>query len=520
MTDSSSRLPSPSAALAVESLVGKNLNHKFTLDALIAKGGMGAVFRARQAPLGRLCAVKIMSPRTGNEQPGVDFHRRFFLEASTAAKLTHPNTVTIFDYGKTDDDYYYMAMELLEGRTLGAALKEAGALEEDRAVQIGLQICRSLREAHANGVVHRDIKPANIFLVKHGDEEDFVKVLDFGLVKDVGGEDIEDMTQAGVFMGSPRYMSPEQIQGQALDARTDIYSLGVLLFEMLTGRVPFEKSSSIEILMAHMREDPPSFRSVNPQCNASPGIEMVVRRCLAKDREARFDSMDALLLALKNSAGLALTGALPALGGTSDALLANLTSQPPPGGTTGHHISLVQSTTQSLPAPAVRPFSRKLVVATVICAAALAAIGVVWVRTHPTTTLNASRSEPSPSASATTVMPTSPPPEPIVSSVSPPVAPAGVVVHVTVNPEGASITTPAHEVLCSSAPCDVTIPAEQKDLVMLVSKPGFLPVLRTLTSHDSSVMVWLAKAGGSSGASHGSGKVKGYKEDPFAAPPY
>src|SRR5437763_479191 len=188
---------------APDPLIGRLINDRFKITALIARGGMGKVYRAEQAPLGRVCAVKVLNPNyAGDSDP--EFHKRFFLEASIASKLSHPNTVTIFDYGRTDDDIYYMAMEYLEGRTLHRLIRDESPLDPLRAVHITRQICRSLREAHGLGVIHRDLKPANIYLIAHDEESDFVKVLDFGLVKNVE-DNSENLTQTGLFMGSPKY---------------------------------------------------------------------------------------------------------------------------------------------------------------------------------------------------------------------------------------------------------------------------------------------------------------------------
>ena len=265
---------------APDSLIGRVIGGRFKITGVIARGGMGKVYRAEQAPLGRVCAVKVLNPGYAGEQDP-EFHKRFFLEASIASKLTHPNTVTVFDYGR-DGDVYFMAMEYLEGQTLHRAIRDAGYLPEDRAVHIARQICRSLREAHAHGVIHRDLKPANIFLVEHGDETDYVKVLDFGLVKNVADTG-EDLTQTGMFMGSPKYMSPEQIRGDRVDARTDVYALGIILYEMLTGKVPFDRATSVNILMAHVHEEPPPMRETNPLIAVSAAVEEVVARCMAKD---------------------------------------------------------------------------------------------------------------------------------------------------------------------------------------------------------------------------------------------
>src|SRR5580700_10125349 len=302
MTDRASAAISKSTG-APDPLIGRVINDRFKINALIARGGMGKVYRAEQAPLGRVCAIKVLNPNyAGDQDP--EFHKRFFLEASIASKLTHPNTVTIFDYGRTEDDIYYMAMEYLEGHTLHRAIREASHFPEERAAHIARQICRALREAHSLGVIHRDLKPANIFLVEHGDETDFVKVLDFGLVKNVSGDGKgEDLTQTGLFMGSPKYMAPEQIRGDKVDARTDIYALGIIMYEMITGKVPFDRPNSVNILMAHVNEEAPSLREMNPQVDVSPALEEAIARCMAKDPDVRFRSMDEVLAALKRLSG-------------------------------------------------------------------------------------------------------------------------------------------------------------------------------------------------------------------------
>jgi eukaryotic-like serine/threonine-protein kinase len=301
---SPAKLPRASAP-GPDPLIGRIVNDRYRIIGVIARGGMGKVYRAEQQPLGRLVALKVLTPNyTGDNNP--EFHKRFFLEASIASKLTHPNTVTIFDYGKTDDDIYYIAMELLEGRTLHRLLREEAPLTAERTMHIARQICRSLREAHNHGVIHRDLKPANVFLLHHGDERDVVKVLDFGLVKNL--EDTsEELTQAGLFMGSPKYMSPEQIRGERCDGRVDIYALGAMMFEMLTGKVPFDRQNSVNILMAHIHEEVPALRVANGSVRVPPELESVVRKCMAKSADARYASMEDLLTALKQASGVAQT---------------------------------------------------------------------------------------------------------------------------------------------------------------------------------------------------------------------
>jgi eukaryotic-like serine/threonine-protein kinase len=299
----------PTAAASKEvtpdPLLGRVINDKFRILGFIARGGMGKVYRAEQVPLGRICAIKLLDPNyTGEHDP--EFHKRFFLEASMTSKLRHPNTVTIFDYGHTDDGIYYMAMEYLEGYTLHRAIRQVGHLPEERTAHVARQICRSLREAHTLGVVHRDLKPANVYLLEHGDEPDYVKVLDFGLVKDVSSGS-EELTKAGLFMGSPKYMAPEQITGGVIDSRTDIYALGIIMYEMVTGKVPFDRPKSLDILMAHVHEAVPPIAKMNPAARVSPALEEAITRSMAKNPNDRYRSMDEVLAALKR-----LGAAMPA----------------------------------------------------------------------------------------------------------------------------------------------------------------------------------------------------------------
>jgi serine/threonine protein kinase len=303
----------PGKASGPDPLLGRMVNDRFRVISLIARGGMGKVYKAEQAPLGRVCAIKVLNPNySGDHDP--EFHKRFFLEASISSKLTHPNTVTIFDYGRTEDNIYYMAMEFLEGRTLHRTLREEGPFNEERTTHIARQICRSLREAHSLGVIHRDLKPANVYLIEHGDETDFVKVLDFGLVKNIDETKGEDLTQTGLFMGSPKYMAPEQIRGEHVDARTDIYALGIMMYEMLTGKVPFDRPNSVNILMAHVNEAVPPIREMNPNCQVGEAFEGVVMRCVEKNPDDRFKSMDELLAGLKRTGAGAMTGTISGSG--------------------------------------------------------------------------------------------------------------------------------------------------------------------------------------------------------------
>jgi len=285
-------------ARPADPLIGRVIGCRYEIRSLLATGGMGRVYRAQQSSLGRTVALKVFK---GGYSQDPNAEKRYFREAAIASKLRHPNTVKIFDYGVAEDNVCYIAMELLSGRTLSEARREDGTFKAERAIHIARQVCRSLAEAHALGVIHRDLKPSNIHLTQHGDEPDFVKVLDFGLVKEIE-EEGEPLTQTGLFMGSPQYSSPEQIRGKAIDARSDIYSLGVVIHEMLTGNVPFQQEVSVDILMAHLHEPVPEMGPCNAH-DVGPELQAIVKKCMAKDPDQRFASMEELHAALTGVSG-------------------------------------------------------------------------------------------------------------------------------------------------------------------------------------------------------------------------
>ncbi len=290
---------SQSALSGVDPLVGRTLNGRFRIVAAIEKGAMGAVYRAIQEPLNRSVAIKILD---GNSGAGADqmFQQRFLVESALAAKLTHPNTVRVLDYGCTSDSILYLAMEYLEGESLAQVLKR-GPISWRRVVAIAQQIARAFREAHQLGVVHRDLKPGNVMLVSVDDDVEHVKVLDFGLVKSfVEGYELEGRvpTQHGMLMGTPEYMAPEQGDKNRADPRSDIYSLGCVMFEALTGAPPFQGPQALQVILKHVHEPVPSL-VISQSLEALPeGLEAIVRKCLEKSPMDRFDSMDEVLAAL------------------------------------------------------------------------------------------------------------------------------------------------------------------------------------------------------------------------------
>ncbi len=518
MTDRASAALSKSSG-APDPLIGRVINDRFKINALIARGGMGKVYRAEQSPLGRVCAIKVLNPNYAGEHDP-EFHKRFFLEASIASKLTHPNTVTIFDYGRTEDDIYYMAMEYLEGHTLHRAIREASHFPEERAAHIARQICRALREAHSLGVIHRDLKPANIFLVEHGDETDFVKVLDFGLVKNVSGDGKgEDLTQTGLFMGSPKYMAPEQIRGDKVDARTDIYALGIIMYEMITGKVPFDRPNSVNILMAHVNEEAPALRQMNPNVNVSPAIEDTVARCMAKDPDQRFRSMDEVLASLKRVGGGTMTATISGVGTGEYRSLSGSGSGPQvtTNGVSGANPAFLSPTTTSDPGSIPSPLSipsdspaagasplmsqppgksgsKGMLVAAVVGALAIAGI-IGFVALRPNRPLGPVTSSGNP---PTTTMGQTPDTPTATAAPPPTVAPPSLVkVRVNTDPDGASVKEDGVE-LCSSTPCDILYKGADADPTrehkLSFTRNGYRVENKTVKVGDSPVTAKLTAA--------------------------
>lgn len=274
---------------------------RYNVLRLIARGGMASVYLAEHIALHRLVALKILHPPPGtDEADGDSFRRRFQLEAETLAALDHPNIVTLYDYGQTDDGRFYLAMEYVDGPRF-ADLMARGPMDPDRAIGLLLQVCAALRYAHKRGVVHRDLKPSNLLLSTDAEGQDRVKVVDFGLVK--VGEIDQSLTREGVVLGSPHCMAPEQVQGAAIDHRADIYAIGVLLFRALTGSYPFHGPNSTATMLAHLSEAIPSFAQVAPSLRVSPRVEAIVRRCLARRAEQRYPDVGALAADLNRAIG-------------------------------------------------------------------------------------------------------------------------------------------------------------------------------------------------------------------------
>jgi serine/threonine protein kinase len=299
-----------SGARAGQKRVGQSIG-PYKIISLVGAGGMGEVYRAHDARLGREVALKLLPDSLAGGTDGV---RRFQQEARAASALNHPNILAIYDIGEHDGSPYIVS-ELLEGETLREKLNGV-PLAARKALDYALQTARGLAAAHEKGIVHRDLKPENLFITKDGR----VKILDFGIAKLVqrnaaGGElhteapTMMVQTNPGMVVGTAGYMSPEQVRGQSVDSRSDIFSFGAILYEALSGRRAFRRESQVETMNAILKEEPPELSTTNNQ--VAPGITRVVRRCLEKQPEERFQSASDLAFAIESLSGTQASGACP-----------------------------------------------------------------------------------------------------------------------------------------------------------------------------------------------------------------
>jgi tRNA A-37 threonylcarbamoyl transferase component Bud32/uncharacterized protein YdaU (DUF1376 family) len=258
-------------------MIGREIIGQYVIREKLGEGGMGEVYLADQPALGRQVAIKVVHAQA-RESEFDELAERFRNEAKAAASLETPHIVKIFNWGELEDGTLFMAMEYLSGRTLSELIREQGTLAPELAVSIATQICTALGEAHAAGIVHRDLKPSNVMLIERGEQKNFAKVLDFGVAKLEGS----DITRSGMMFGTPQYMSPEQLRAEAIDGRSDLYSLGVLLYEMLVGTLPFSSPTVVGFITAHLHDVPPPLPRSVPSALAE-----VVMLLLSKDAKHR-----------------------------------------------------------------------------------------------------------------------------------------------------------------------------------------------------------------------------------------
>ncbi|HEU0033460.1 MAG TPA: serine/threonine-protein kinase [Kofleriaceae bacterium] len=275
-------------------MIGREIAGRYRVVSKLGEGGMGAVYKAEQISLKRTCAIKLLRPDVSGAGMQQMMLRRFNAEAEAVAKLSHPNTVNIYDFGQDTDGTFFIAMEFVEGRSLRETIHAEAPFPPRRALAIAAQVAASLTDAHAANIVHRDLKPDNVMLQTRGRQRDVVRVLDFGIAKlrDEGRATQAAMTQAGDMLGTPQYMAPEQIRGERIDGRTDVYALGCMLYEMVTGRMPFEAPTVMALLSKHLLEQPPAPSQRRPDLLIPPAVDELIMTAMHKDANARPPTME------------------------------------------------------------------------------------------------------------------------------------------------------------------------------------------------------------------------------------
>jgi len=283
--------PAERPAGSKDPYIGTTFDHRYKIQKLLGEGGMGFVYLARHKVIDKKVAVKVLRVEMAKDREILD---RFLQEAKAASSIGNPHIIDISDFGDLPDGSTYFVMEYLDGKSLGNLVDSTNQLSVERICHIARQMADGLAAAHERGIIHRDLKPDNIFLIQRGSDQDFVKILDFGIAKVTGSATDTKLTKAGAVFGTPHYMSPEQAAGAPIDHRADIYALGVMLYELTSGQLPFNADNFMGILTQHMYKAPVPIRALVPSPACPPSLEAVILKCLSKKQEARYQSMEEL----------------------------------------------------------------------------------------------------------------------------------------------------------------------------------------------------------------------------------
>jgi len=291
--------PTDNSTLVMDSsdpMLGRLLDNRYRMTKKIGEGGMGAIYQAVHTEMGRTCAIKLLAPITTGRDEAL---ARFKREAKMASRIDNPHAVTIYDFGEAENGLLFLAMEYIDGRPLSGIITEHRMLSIDRVVHITNQIAEALSAAHALGIVHRDLKPDNVMITRKGKDGDYVKVLDFGIAKTVADDSADNLTKTGFVLGTPVYMSPEQLLGEKLDGRSDIYSLAIIVYEMLSGKLPFIADNQQAVMMKRITGLPVPLRTPAPQ--VSEAVERIVMQGLAREPDERVMDVKAFAEALSSA---------------------------------------------------------------------------------------------------------------------------------------------------------------------------------------------------------------------------
>lgn len=455
---------------AADPFVGTVVDNRYRIEKLIGEGGMGLVYQVTHVAIGKRLAMKVLRGEMARDKEVV---QRFIQEAQSASSIGHENIIGISDFGRLPDDSVYFVMEFLDGESLTAVIGRGGSIPVSEAIHIIRQIASALGAAHARGIVHRDLKPDNIYLVKRGDgSTNFVKVLDFGIAK-VGGA-ASKLTKAGMVFGTPHYMSPEQAAGQTVDHRTDIYALGVIMYEMFVGRVPFDADTFMGILTKHMFEPPTPISQATPGGSRLGALEDITMKALEKKPESRYQSMAELIGDLERMH----TGAqsVVKIGMTRSDSLADALE---PMSRTEYRLSMSGDETAKAPSR-----GKGVLIGAAIALVVVGAAAAAWFGLSKSAESDAATSPPAHAASGATT-PALPPSPPGPSAVQEraPTAPTQATVTITSTPPQASVFVDG--ALIGTTPAMLPMPSGAGTQSVEVRASGFVTQTVLITSSSA-----------------------------------
>lgn len=498
-------------------LLGQLVSGRYRIKQLLGTGGMGQVYLAEHEAIQKNVALKVLHLHYSKK---ADIVTRFRQEAISASRIKHPNVLEVFDFGQLEDGSFYLAMEFLEGCDLADDLKRRQKLDTGRALSIAMQICRALSAAHKQGVVHRDMKPENVFLQRTADGEEIVKIVDFGIAQLRSDDELAEraepkrrLTKTGMIFGTPEYMAPEQAAGRKIDLRVDVYAVGVILYELFSGAVPFTGDSFLEVLNKHLSEAPPKMSTFAPELHLSQELEAVIERALAKRPEDRYSTMGDFAQALLStpegtSYGSARLSAVPELSSgqhplgpgaaTAAQFLSTGAPQTQPSAVAANTASSDTQLEGSRSADETTTSSPAL--RAVVALGALALVGALGVGAFMVLKSSSSAGiqpdaeriePPEPSQKATASAAPAPAPAPPVPSATPAeVAPTTQVsLSIVTQPSGAVLLKDGFQV-CDSTPCEVSAAVDEA-VEFEASKGRAKGSARVLAQRDQTVSIKL-----------------------------
>jgi len=505
-------------------LIGTLAAGRYRIMKLLGEGGMGQVYLAEHVAIEKRVALKVLRAEYATKGEIVT---RFQQEAISASRIKHPNVLDVFDFGQLDNGCFYLAMEYLEGNDLADEITRRRVLDAATGIRVALQICRALAAAHVNGVVHRDMKPENVFLQRTADGEEIVKIVDFGIAqlrsKDEAAAETKHrrLTRTGMIFGTPEYMAPEQASGKHADLRADIYAVGIIMYEMFTGAVPFTGETFLGVLTKHLNEPAPQMNVVYPELTISPQLQGVIMRALAKDPTVRYQTMLEFAQAITGTPDAGALGYRQTIHSVAEHSASFVPHAP--NATSPQHL-LQPALQTNAPVPVsrgaetlasddsasraetllgaeatTRPASKgglALAAGVFVCLAA----GGVFLLTHRGN-VTTPTPETSATAAATTALPAPVAPTPPVASVAEPstsaeatVAPTtSVRLEVSSEPSGATLLKNGFQV-CDTTPCEV-LAAPNETLEFQASKGALKGTAKVLAQRDQKVTIKLLGAG-------------------------